>query len=180
MVTPTNDVIARAEFTLRWAPGTLGIFETSSCLILIKTKKSLIIWAWEPWHCAIWWTRPWFLHYVHKKVRWGPEVATFRTKTLNFSRVLHLNWLAKSHWGPGPLVAHIIFNYCYTQKIIKETEARLCHIAMIGGISSEGRGRAFHCLHLWVQHLCLQKSCCYITVDFFVFGTLAWLFSTTC
>ena len=38
---PTNDVIARAEFTLRWAPGTLGIFETSSCPTLIKTKKVL-------------------------------------------------------------------------------------------------------------------------------------------
>ena len=27
MVTPTNDVIAPAGFTLRWAPGTLGFLQ---------------------------------------------------------------------------------------------------------------------------------------------------------
>ena len=32
-----------------------------------------------------------------------PEVATFRTKTLNFMRVIHLNWLAKFELrGPVP------------------------------------------------------------------------------
>ena len=41
MVTPTNHVIARAEYTLRSAPGTLGIFETSSCRMQVKTKKVL-------------------------------------------------------------------------------------------------------------------------------------------
>ena len=40
-----------------------------------------------PWHCPIWKIQRWLLHYVHKKLRWGPEVATFRTKTLDFTRV---------------------------------------------------------------------------------------------
>ena len=35
------------------------------------------------------------MHYVQKKARRGPEIATFRTKTLDFLRVIHLNWLAK-------------------------------------------------------------------------------------
>ena len=35
------------------------------------------------------------MHYVHKKARCGPEIATFLTKTLHFFRVVRLNWLAK-------------------------------------------------------------------------------------
>ena len=35
------------------------------------------------------------MHYVHKKARCGPEIATFRTKNLRFLRVVRLNWLAK-------------------------------------------------------------------------------------
>ena len=43
------------------------------------------------------------LHCVHKKVRRGPELAAFRTKTLNFTRIKHLNWLAKIELrGPRP------------------------------------------------------------------------------
>ena len=34
------------------------------------------------------------MHYVHKKARCGPEIATFKTKTLHFFRVIRLNWLA--------------------------------------------------------------------------------------
>ena len=48
MVTPTNHVIARAGFTLRRALGTLEIFATSFCQILVKTIKSLTIRAWGP------------------------------------------------------------------------------------------------------------------------------------
>ena len=57
-----------------------------------------------------------------------PEVATFRTKTLNFTRVTHLNWLAKIELrGHGPLVVYIIADYCCTRvllypKMLKETE----------------------------------------------------------
>ena len=42
------------------------------------------------------------MHYVHKKARCGPDIATFRTKTLHFLRVIRLNWLAKIELrGPG-------------------------------------------------------------------------------
>ena len=41
MVTSTNHVIPGAGYTLREAPGTLGIIATSSCQILVKTKKVL-------------------------------------------------------------------------------------------------------------------------------------------
>ena len=34
-------------------------------------------------------------YYVHKKARRGPKIATFRTKTLHFFRVMPLNWLVK-------------------------------------------------------------------------------------
>ena len=42
------------------------------------------------------------MHYVHKKVKSGPEIATSRTKTLHFFKVIRLNWLAKIELrGPG-------------------------------------------------------------------------------
>ena len=34
------------------------------------------------------------MHYVHKRARCGPEIATFRTKFLHFFRIIRLNWLA--------------------------------------------------------------------------------------
>ena len=34
------------------------------------------------------------MHYVHKKARCEPEIATFWTKTIHFFRVIRLNWLA--------------------------------------------------------------------------------------
>ena len=41
MVRPTNHVIARAGFTLREVPDTLGSFAISSCQIYLKTEKTL-------------------------------------------------------------------------------------------------------------------------------------------
>ena len=35
------------------------------------------------------------LHCVHKKFRWGPDVATPRTKALDLTLVIRLNWLKK-------------------------------------------------------------------------------------
>ena len=35
------------------------------------------------------------MHFVHKKAGCGLKIATFRTKTLHFLRVVRLNWLAK-------------------------------------------------------------------------------------
>ena len=44
------------------------------------------------------------MHYVHKKARCGPELATFRTKTLYFLWVIRLNWLAKIELRTPPLL----------------------------------------------------------------------------
>ena len=42
------------------------------------------------------------MHCVHKKARCGPEIATFRRKTLHFLRAIRLIWLAKMElMGPG-------------------------------------------------------------------------------
>ena len=54
----------------------------------------------------------------------GFEVATFRTKTLKFSRAIHLNWLAKIElreggWDPWPSILLLIT----VVKMLKETEA---------------------------------------------------------
>ena len=53
------------------------------------------------------------MHYVHKKARCGPEIATFRTKTIHFLRVIRLNWLAKiglrgtrRPWSPILLISY--------------------------------------------------------------------------
>ena len=35
------------------------------------------------------------MHYVDKKDRRGPKIATFKTKILRFLRVIRFNWLAK-------------------------------------------------------------------------------------
>ena len=67
-------------------------------------------------------------HYVRTKVRSGPEIATFRIKTLNFTWVIH--WLAKIELrGPGTpgSILLLFVNYCCTRvllyaKMLKETE----------------------------------------------------------
>ena len=60
------------------------------------------------------------MSYVHKKARCGPEIATFRTKTLHFFRVIRLNWLAKIELrGPGALIFNIVVSYCCKQKMLK-------------------------------------------------------------
>ena len=42
------------------------------------------------------------MHYVHEKARYGPEIATYRKKTLHFFWVIRLNWLATIELrGPG-------------------------------------------------------------------------------
>ena len=58
-----------------------------------------------------------------EKVRWGSEIATFRTKTLNFSHIIHLNWLAKIELkgSPGPVAVNVVVNYCGKRKMRKET-----------------------------------------------------------
>ena len=97
-------------------------------------KKSYYLSA-GPWHWALWQIRRWILHYVHKKFRWGPEVATFTTKTLYFTLVIRLNytfefvgknWIKGVRRGPWSSILFIV-NYCCTRvllytKMLKETE----------------------------------------------------------
>ena len=84
-------------------PWHFGIFAIFSCQIQVKTKKNLTVWARGPWHCSICQIRPWLLHYVHKKVRWVPQLVTFKIKPLNFTWVIRLNWLANINLKePGP------------------------------------------------------------------------------
>ena len=62
------------------------------------------------------------MHYVHKKVKGGPEIATITTKTLNFSRAICLNWWTKIELRGEPLTVNIVANYCCKRKMLKETE----------------------------------------------------------
>ena len=113
-----------------------------------------------PWHLAIWQIRRWLLHYVHKKLRWGSEIATFRTKVLDFTLVIRLNWLEKIElWRcAGPpgrqyylLLITVVRVYCCTQRCWKKLKMKnrfFCQIFVIGGISIEG-ARA----PLWATHL---------------------------
>ena len=113
-----------------------------------RPKKSCYL-SPEPWHCAIWQIRRWLGHYVHKKFRWGPEVVTFRTKTLDFTLVIRLNWLEKIElrwcaWPPDRqyylLLITVVRVYCCAQRR-KETdneESRLfCQIFVTGDNSIE-------------------------------------------
>ena len=88
------------------------------------------------WHCPMWQIQRWLLHYVHKKFRWGPEVATLRTKTVDFTLVTRLNWFEKIELRgcAGPpgcqyylLLITVVRVYCCTRvllypKMLKETE----------------------------------------------------------
>ena len=140
-------VIAQAGFTLREAPGTLTIFATSSCQTY-KCRPKIKSYHLSAGLLALGhMVNPaLFLQYVFKKIRWEPEVATFMIKTLNFSRVIHFNnidWQKLNLEGPGPLVVNIIVNYCWRQKMLKETkteetEVFFGHIFIIGSISIVG------------------------------------------
>ena len=64
------------------------------------------------------------MHYIYKKARCGPEIATFRTKTPHFFRVKRLNWLAKIELrgarGPWSSVSLLVTVIC--KKCSEETE----------------------------------------------------------
>ena len=65
------------------------------------------------------------MHYVNKKARCGPEIATSKTKTLDFLRVIRLNWLAKTELRevrrPWPLILLVSYTVV-SEKCYKETE----------------------------------------------------------
>ena len=60
-----------------------AIFPASAMATLLLVLRHIMV------------NRPRLMHYIHKKARCGPEIATFRTKTFRFLWVLRLNWLAK-------------------------------------------------------------------------------------
>ena len=64
------------------------------------------------------------MHYVHKKARCGPEIATFSTKTLHFFQVVRLNWLAKIELrgARGPWSFILLLVTVVSEKCLKETE----------------------------------------------------------
>ena len=64
------------------------------------------------------------MHYVHKKARCGPKIATFVTKTLHFLRVVRLNWLAKIELrgARGPWSSILLLVTVVSEKCLKETE----------------------------------------------------------
>ena len=73
------------------------------------------------------------MHYVHKKARCGPELATFRTKTLHFLWVIRLNWLAKIElkgtrrpWSSILLTRYLLWAK-NAKKILKKQLALLSH-----------------------------------------------------
>ena len=61
------------------------------------------------------------MHYVHKKARCDPEIATFRTKNYPFLPGLRLNWLVKIDFrgSRGPWSLILLFA---TGVSLKETE----------------------------------------------------------
>ena len=55
-----------------------------------------------------------------KKAKCGPEMATFRTKTLHFLQVIRLNRLAKIELrGPGAPGLQYAVSYCCKRKMLK-------------------------------------------------------------
>ena len=61
------------------------------------------------------------MYYVYKKTRCGPKIATFRTKTLHFLRVICLNWQIKIELR-GPVDFNIVVSYGCKRKKETETE----------------------------------------------------------
>ena len=151
MVTLTKHVITGPDLHCA-GPLALRGFLQHLLNISEDQKKSFYLSA-GPWHSAIWHTRRLLWHHVHKKFRWGPEVATFRTKTFDFTLVIRLNWWEKIELmgcaGPPKrqcylLLISVVRVYCWTQRCEKKNkteneETRLfCQNFVINGISIEG------------------------------------------
>ena len=68
-------------------PWHFGIFGIFSSQIQVKTKKILSFEHGAPGTVCVKTVKQmlnpaWFLHYAHKKVRWGHQLATLKIKTL--------------------------------------------------------------------------------------------------
>ena len=94
------------------------------------------------------------MHYVHKKARDEPDIATFRTKTFHFFRVIRLNWLAtielRGAWGPWSSILLLVT--VASEKYKKETKQT---IGVFGEISI---GRAPCPLFLVMPMLQVRKT----------------------
>ena len=97
------------------------------------------------------------MHYVHKKARCGPEIATFRTKTLHFLRVIRINWLAKIElrgnrhpWSSILLISYtVVSEKCWKETETEETISFFVTFLSLGEISIAGGGLPpFPCLRL--------------------------------
>ena len=137
---PTNHLISWPDLHCVGSLALWGLSLNLPAKYCWRPKKSLTIWARGPWHCAMWSILSWLLHHVGR-----PEVATFRTKTLNFVRAIHLN-LVGENWMKGPGSRSYQY-YCllllYAKMLrVRETEKKtrfFCHIFIINGILI-GRG----------------------------------------
>ena len=81
MVTLTKHVIPGPDLHCAVPLALRGFLQHLPAKYKWRPKKSYYLRA-GPWHCTIWQIRRWLFRYVHKKFRWGPEVATFKTKNL--------------------------------------------------------------------------------------------------
>ena len=123
MVTPTIHVIVGPDLH---RAGPLALWRFSQHLFAKyrgRPKKVLQFERRAPsWYFAILWSiRPWLMHFVHKKVIWGSEKATFKDKNSPFLPGYTLK-LAGKNWiegAAGPLVFHSVVSYCCKRKMLK-------------------------------------------------------------
>ena len=150
MFFPGRIYIARGPLAL-W-----GFLQHLSAKFKWRPKKVLLS-EQGPRHWAIWQIRRWLLHYVHEKFRWGPKVATFRTKIIHPSYTFKLvgkNWIKEVCRAPWSSISFIV-NCCCTRvllyaKMLKETEneeTRLfCQILSLVAFRLRGPGPLGHSL----------------------------------
>ena len=126
-----------------------GFLQHLSAKYKWRPKKSYYL-SVELWHSVIWQIRRWLFQFVHKKFRWGPEVATIRSKNL-ISPWLYVYWLEKIEirrcaGPPGRqyclLLITSVLVYCCTQRCQKKLKMKkqgfFSQIRVIGGILIEG------------------------------------------
>ena len=132
MVTLTKYVISGPNLHCAGPLARKGFLQHFQAKYKWRRNKSYYLSA-GTWHCGIWQIRCWLIHYVHKKFRWEPKVATFRTKTLDFTLVIRLYWLSKMELrgcagSPGRqyylLLITVVRVYCCKQRCWKKLKMK--------------------------------------------------------
>ena len=79
---------------------------------------------------------------AQKRYRWRPEIAPFRTKTINFFRLVNLNWLAKILIEGINIIANCsCMRDCCTPKMLKETEETIRFVSsFLSSVTFQLRG----------------------------------------